>query len=61
MQDFKKLNVWQKAHDLAIDVYRMTSRFPSTEVYSLTSQMRRCGMLTALIQKIKTKKLIADS
>jgi four helix bundle protein len=41
MQDFKNLNVWQKAHVLAIAVYRATSAFPREELYGLTSQTRR--------------------
>ena len=41
MQDFKKLNVWQKAHLLAIAVYQATSDFPKEELYGLTSQARR--------------------
>jgi four helix bundle protein len=41
MGDFKKLAVWRKAHELALDVYRATSRFPSNELYGLTSQTRR--------------------
>jgi len=43
MKDFKKLNVWVKAHELVIDVYRMTECFPSIETYGLTSQIRRSG------------------
>ena len=41
MGDFKKLDVWQAAHSLACDVYRDTAGFPKTEVYGLTSQLRR--------------------
>ena len=41
MGDFKKLDVWQAAHLLARDVYRDTGAFPKTEVYGLTSQLRR--------------------
>ncbi len=41
MQDFRKLKVWQKAHDLALAVYEATSAFPREEVYGLTSQIRR--------------------
>ena len=41
MGDFKKLDVWQAAHSLACDVYRDTADFPKTEVYGLTSQLRR--------------------
>ena len=41
MQDFTKLVVWQKAHDLALEVYRSTKGFPPNERYELTRQIRR--------------------
>jgi four helix bundle protein len=41
VQDFKKLEVWQKAHLLAIAAYQETSSFPKDELYGLTSQIRR--------------------
>ena len=41
MQSFKNLKVWEKAHVLALDVYRSSKSFPRDEVYGLTSQMRR--------------------
>jgi four helix bundle protein len=41
MQDFKKLQTWQKAHLLAIAVYKISSTFPGYELYGLTSQIRR--------------------
>ena len=31
MRDFKKLKVWLKAHQLVIEVYRITRGFPSDE------------------------------
>ena len=37
MQDFKKLKVWMKAHNLTLGIYELTSEFPRTEVYGLTS------------------------
>ncbi|HYE25221.1 MAG TPA: four helix bundle protein [Clostridia bacterium] len=43
MADFKKLAVWQKAHDLTLELYRATSKFPSSELYGLTSQVRRAA------------------
>ena len=42
MKDFRELKVWERAHQLTLDVYKTTSRFPREEVYGLTSQMRRC-------------------
>ena len=41
MRDFRKLNVWHKAHQLTLDVYVATKRFPKDELYGLTSQSRR--------------------
>lgn len=41
MRDFKELKVWEKAHKLAVAIYKATLTFPKTEVYGLTSQMRR--------------------
>ncbi|MDE3095834.1 MAG: four helix bundle protein [Chloroflexota bacterium] len=41
MQDYRKLRVWQKSHELTLAVYRASERFPKAEVYGITSQMRR--------------------
>lgn len=41
MHQFKELTVWQKAVDLATDVYRYTKNFPAEEKFGLTSQIRR--------------------
>lgn len=41
MRDFHQLKVWEKAHALALSVYRVTGTFPREEQYGLTSQMRR--------------------
>ncbi len=41
MQDFKKLKVWRKSHELALAIYRATAQFPKNELYGLTSQLRR--------------------
>ena len=44
MQDFRNLEVWQRAYALALDVYRASRHFPREEKYSLTSQVRRCSI-----------------
>jgi|SRR5882724_10626500 len=41
MQPFRKLVVWQKAHDLALKLYKVTRGFPTDERFGLTSQIRR--------------------
>jgi four helix bundle protein len=43
-KSFKDLLVWQKAHQFVLEVYRLTEKFPSKEIYSLTSQFRRASV-----------------
>jgi four helix bundle protein len=40
VQDFRHLKVWEKAHALALDVYKASRVLPREEAYGLTSQMR---------------------
>lgn len=47
MQDFRKLKVWRKAHELTLAVYRQTRGFPADEKYGLTSQLRRAALSIA--------------
>jgi four helix bundle protein len=41
MQDFRNLEVWNKSHNLTLDIYRLTESFPRTEVFGLSIQLRR--------------------
>ena len=41
MKDFRELKVWEKAHSLTLNVYKITKVFPKEELYGLTSQIRR--------------------
>jgi four helix bundle protein len=41
MQDFRQLKVWQKAHELALAIYKTSRDFPREERYGVTSQIRR--------------------
>jgi four helix bundle protein len=41
MRDFRKIEAWQLADDLAVAVYEATKAFPKEEVYGITSQIRR--------------------
>ncbi|MFC1787658.1 four helix bundle protein [Patescibacteria group bacterium] len=40
---YKKYLVWQRAHELAILIYKLTSDFPKSEQYGLVSQLRRAA------------------
>ena len=41
MRDFRKIEAWQLADDLAVAVYEATKGFPKEELYGITSQIRR--------------------
>ena len=43
VKDFRQLKVWGKAHQLTLEIYRVTAHFPRAEAYGLTSQIRRAG------------------
>ena len=43
MRDFKQLKVWEKAHSLVLEIYRITHLFPAEERFGLTSQLRRAA------------------
>ena len=43
MQDYRKLEAWQKAHAVVLRTYAVTATFPKVEQFGLTSQMRRAA------------------
>ena len=43
MKDFRKLQVGDKAHQLALTLYHVTASFPRDETYGLTSHIRRAA------------------
>ena len=43
MGDFRNLRVWQRAHQLTLEVYGETRAFPKEERYRLTNQLRRAA------------------
>lgn len=38
---FRDIKVWQKAHELVSEIYKITAGFPVSEKYGLVSQIRR--------------------
>ena len=44
MQDFHELQVWQKAHQLTLKIYKLAGRLPKEERFELSSQLRRAAM-----------------
>jgi four helix bundle protein len=43
-KQFQELIVWRKAHELVLSVYRHSEAYPKSELYGLTSQMRRAAV-----------------
>jgi len=44
IRTFRDLIVWQKAHLLVLEIYKITANFPREEIYGLVSQMRRAAV-----------------
>jgi four helix bundle protein len=44
IKSYKDLIVWQKSMDLAELIYHLTEKFPSNEIFGITSQMRRASV-----------------
>ncbi|MFM7485350.1 MAG: four helix bundle protein [Cytophagales bacterium] len=60
-KSFKELIVWQKAHQLVLNVYQATKAFPKEEMYGLSSQIKRSSVsIAANIADGFKKKGIAD-
>ena len=47
IRHFRDLIVWQKAHQMALKIYRATKLFPADERFGLTSQLRRASISVA--------------
>ena len=41
---FEDLIVWQKAHQLVLEIYKLTRSFPQEELFGLISQIRRAAV-----------------
>jgi len=44
MNSYKDLIVWKKSIELVIEIYKITDKLPKSEIYGLTSQMRRSAV-----------------
>ena len=44
---WRNLHVWEKAHELTLQTYKITSQFPGDQKYSLVNQMQRAAVSVA--------------
>lgn len=44
MHKYRDLVIWKKSIDLAVNIYKITAKFPKEEMYGLTSQIRRSSV-----------------
>lgn len=40
-RSFEDVEIWKKAHQFVLDVYKLSEGFPKHELFCLTSQLRR--------------------
>ena len=43
VKSFQDLTVWEEAHKLTLEIYKLTAKFPASEKYGVVSQLRRCS------------------
>ncbi|MCL6217172.1 four helix bundle protein [Zunongwangia pacifica] len=41
MKNYKKYLVWQKSHQLTLEVYKLSAKYPKEETFNLVSQIKR--------------------
>lgn len=61
VKSYRDLKVWQKSMDLVIICYQLTSKFPKTEIYGLSSQIQRAAVsIPANIAEGKGRNYLGD-
>lgn len=44
IKNFTDLISWQKSHQIVLEIYKITKKFPSSEMFGLTNQLRRASV-----------------
>ena len=58
MGNYKDLHAFKKGYDLAMEIFRLSKRFPLEEKYSLTDQVRRSSrsVCTNLVEAYRRRR-----
>ena len=43
INSYKELEIYKKSYNLALELHEISKKFPESEKYDLTSQIRRCS------------------
>ncbi len=61
VKSYRDLTVWNQAMDLVIVCYKLTSKLPKTEIYGLSSQIKRAVIsIPANIAEGKGRRHLGD-
>lgn len=44
LQNYKNLLIWQRSFAFSVAIYKLTAKYPKSELYGLVSQTRRCAV-----------------
>ncbi len=57
MKTFRDLKVWRKAHELVLEMYKVSKKFPDEEKFGLVTQIRRSSssIPTNIVEGFKRK------
>ena len=44
LKSYKELQIWKVSMDFVVEIYKLTDKFPSSELFGLTSQIRRSSV-----------------
>ena len=44
VRNYRELNVWQKAMELTVEIYKLVKKLPQEELHALSNQMRRAAV-----------------
>lgn len=61
VENFEQLEVWQKAHQMALEVYKLTSALPEEEEFGLILRMRKsaCDVPSSIANGFERRQLPA--
>jgi len=59
IKTFKDIKVWEKAHRLTLEIYKITVKFPTEEKFCLVNQIRRAiiSVSSNIVEGFKRKSL----